>query len=51
MDTKKLAQENFDYMVRHRRHLHEHPELSRMENETVAYIIQELKALGSSTST
>lgn len=46
MDPKKLAQENFDYMVRHRRHLHEHPELSRMENETVAYIIQELKALG-----
>lgn len=46
MEIKKWAQENFDYMVKHRRHLHEHPELSRMENETVAYIIQELKVLG-----
>lgn len=46
MEIKKWAQENFDYMVRHRRYLHEHPELSRMENETVAYIIQELEALG-----
>ncbi len=46
MDIRKLAEDNFDYMVRHRRHLHEHPELSGQEEETVAYICAELEKLG-----
>ena len=45
MDIQKLAQEQFDYMVKHRRHLHTHPEMSGKEFETVLYIINELKAL------
>ncbi len=45
MEIQKLAQEQFDYMVKHRRHLHTHPEMSGKEFETVQYIMQELRAL------
>lgn len=34
-----LIDQNYDEMVRVRRHLHEHPELSFEEVETPAYIL------------
>jgi amidohydrolase len=35
-----------DDLIRHRRHLHAHPELSLQEFETAAYVERELSALG-----
>ncbi|MDZ7681265.1 MAG: amidohydrolase [Fodinibius sp.] len=48
MDYEKLqekANNYFDEMVAHRRHLHRNPELSFEEHETTTYIIEQLKAL------
>lgn len=38
--------ELFDDLVRWRRHLHQHPEVSFHENETAAYVEAELRAMG-----
>ncbi len=46
MDILNEAKKNFDYMVRIRRHMHEYPENSGVEYETVKYIASELDALG-----
>ncbi len=46
LDIKKVVDEHFDYVVERRRHIHENPELSGKEFETVKYILAELKAAG-----
>lgn len=46
MDILKQAESVFDYMVKHRRHIHTNPELTGKEDETVAYLLAELKELG-----
>ena len=38
MDILNEAKKNFDYMVRIRRHMHEYPENSGVEYETVKYL-------------
>ena len=45
MDILQQAKDNFDYMVQHRRHIHTHPELTGKEDQTVAYLLEQLKAL------
>ncbi len=35
-----------DYLIRCRRHIHEHPELSDCEDETVAFVMAELTGMG-----
>ncbi len=49
-DLKKLIREltknNQHKVVAHRRHIHQHPELSFQEYETSAYIISQLKKMG-----
>lgn len=35
-----------EYVIRCRRHFHENPELSDQEDETVAYILKELRGMG-----
>ena len=45
MDILQQAKANFDYMVQHRRHIHTHPELTGKEDQTVAYLLEQLKAL------
>ena len=42
MDILKLAQENYDYAVKIRRHLHENPELTSFEFNTLELIKTEL---------
>ena len=46
MEIFKEAQKNFDYMVRIRRHMHEYPEMTGQEFETLEFIKKELDALG-----
>lgn len=46
MDLKKLAQENYDYAVKMRRQLHENPEISGVEFETLKLIQRELDDMG-----
>lgn len=46
MDILREAQNNFDYMVRIRRHMHEFPEKTSEEFETLKFIKAELDALG-----
>ena len=46
MDILKEAKQNFDYLVRLRRHLHENPEVTGNELETLKFITAELDALG-----
>lgn len=46
MDIWKLAQAEEDHVIRLRRWFHENAELSDHEDDTVAYILQELKANG-----
>jgi amidohydrolase len=46
MDSKKLAAENFDYMVKFRRDLHRHPEPSCEEFRTTDKIAEALDAIG-----
>lgn len=46
MEIFKEAQRNFDYMVRIRRHMHEYPEMTGQEFETLEFIKKELDALG-----
>ncbi len=46
MDVWKYALAEEDYVIRCRRWLHENPELSDHEEDTVAYILQQLKAMG-----
>lgn len=46
MEIFQEAKNNFDYMVKLRRHMHEHPETTGMEFETLKFIHAELDALG-----
>lgn len=46
MEILSEAKKNFDYMVRIRRHMHEHPEMTGKEFETLKFIMAELDALG-----
>lgn len=43
---RNLAKEQEDYIIKTRRYLHAHPELSEHETETTRFIIDELTALG-----
>ncbi len=43
---RTLTKDNFDKILKHRRHIHQHPELSFEEYNTASYIITQLKALG-----
>lgn len=45
MDILKEVNQHFDDMVKHRRHIHTHPELTGKEDQTVAYVLEHLKAL------
>ena len=46
MDILKLAQDNYDYAVKIRRHLHENPELTSFEFNTLELIKTELTSMG-----
>lgn len=46
MNFKEAAQQTENYIIRNRRYLHEHPELSEKEEKTTEYIVKELKDLG-----
>jgi amidohydrolase len=46
LQASKLAQDQIKIMVAHRRHLHQHPELSFEEVGTAAYIDNVLRGLG-----
>lgn len=46
MDYIKFASEAEEYIIQMRRHLHEHPELSGRETETIKFIEQELEKIG-----
>ena len=46
MEIFEEAKKNFDYMVRIRRQMHEHPEVTGQECETLKMIHKELDALG-----
>ena len=46
MEILKEAQKQFDYMVGIRRQLHEHPEITGQEFETLEFIKKELGAMG-----
>ena len=46
MNFKEAAQQIENYIIRNRRYLHEHPELSEKEEKTTEYIVKELKDLG-----
>ena len=46
MEILNEAKKSFDYMVRLRRHLHENPEITSKEYETLKYISAELDAIG-----
>ncbi|MCU0429632.1 MAG: M20 family metallopeptidase [Cytophagaceae bacterium] len=43
---QELAQREFEQVVRHRHHLHSHPELSFEEVQTSLYVQQQLKSMG-----
>lgn len=45
-NVKSLSAEVFPEVVRHRRHLHAHPELSYQEHETAAYVAGVLRSIG-----
>jgi amidohydrolase len=46
MDSRKLALENYDYVVKFRRDLHQHPEASFEEFRTTQKIAEALDAIG-----
>ena len=46
MDILQQVQNNYDYMVSMRRHLHENPEVSNHEENTVKFIMEQLSANG-----
>ena len=46
MEILNEAKKSFDYRVRLRRHLHENPEITSKEYETLKYISAELDAIG-----
>lgn len=46
MDILALAKQEEEAIIRDRRYLHEHPEVSRQEENTVAFIKQRLETLG-----
>ncbi len=46
MDIRKLAEKYNDYILKERRHFHEHPELSFKEKETTAAIKKQLEEMG-----
>lgn len=45
MDIRKEMEKQRDYMIKHRRHFHQYPELSHEEYKTQSYIEKELNAL------
>ena len=46
MDIRKEVETIFPLLVEQRRYLHAHPELSRQEDNTVAYIMKQLESFG-----
>lgn len=46
MNIQELVNENFDLVVEYRRHIHENPELSGVEFETLKYIKAHLERVG-----
>jgi metal-dependent amidase/aminoacylase/carboxypeptidase family protein len=46
MDIKKASAEMEEYVIRCRRWFHEHAELSDQEEETVAFILEQLQEAG-----
>jgi amidohydrolase len=46
MRLDALASQGLDGVIAHRRHIHQHPELSNREFETSAYIAEQARALG-----
>ena len=46
MDILKAAREVDEYVVACRRHLHRHPEVSDKEDQTIAFVLDELKKMG-----
>lgn len=46
MDYKALAAAQEEYVITVRRHLHKHPEISDHEDNTVAFISEELTKMG-----
>ena len=46
MDILALAKQEQEHIVAYRRHLHENPELSQQETNTVAYICERLQEFG-----
>jgi len=46
MNIRQLAKEQEEYVIRCRRHLHAHPELSTQETETTRFIRAELESMG-----
>ena len=49
MDVLKFVKEKNDYLLRTRRYVHQHPELSWKEYKTTDFIEQELQKLGLET--
>lgn len=47
MNFAKRAEELSDQIIKDRRYLHQHPELSYKEKNTTAYLVASLKELGS----
>ncbi len=46
---QNLSEKYFDDAIKHRRHIHQHPELSFMEEKTAEYIEEQLKLLNISS--
>ena len=46
MNFAKRAEELSDQIIKDRRYLHQHPELSYKEKNTTAYLVASLKELG-----
>src|SRR5699024_6035277 len=45
-EIKKLVEEYYEDTIKHRRHLHQYPELSFQEKRTSDYIANQLASLG-----
>jgi amidohydrolase len=46
MDVISLVEKYEEEVIKHRRWLHQHPELSWVEHETTNYIEEELRKIG-----
>jgi amidohydrolase len=44
--VKELTRQHLDTIIAHRRHLHQNPELSFKEHQTMAYVATQLKTMG-----